>query len=451
MSALPTIATTAPNSSAVPRARRRRWYIAYGLYTAASNATFSQAIWVVYLAVHGYSPFAIGLFEMGFHIAKFAAEAPTGIFADLVGRRASLLVASVLGAAASLLYLVPIAPLIALDFALQGVSYAFRGGADSALLWTLVAPDPAVAAAAPAAPDGAALPSPAGSIAPAPADIAVAARYSTLFSRMFLVTLFAQTLGVASGGLLSALNPVLPFLCAGLSLLLAIPPLMMLPPGRVAVPPHRRPPHPLAHFSQALRAAWRDPILLGLLGISGLEAAVITTTGYYTQLYFRGLGFSLAAIGLIFACTILPDALCAAAAPRIQRLLPARWVLGIFLGAMAAGLLAMSTTIPVLGLIGFLVLLHVGDSVLYPSLNRYLNERAPEEQRATVLSLDATLFSAMMIVLFPAFGLGLTHVTFGAAYFGTFVALLAGCATIGGSVAALLRRQTKYHKVIGER
>lgn len=431
MSALPAPSTATSAAPVTPTARRRRWYVAFGLYTAASNATFSQAIWVVYLAAHGYSPFAIGLFEMGFHIAKFVAEAPTGVFADLVGRRSSLIVSSILGAVGSLLYLVPIAPLIALDFALQGVAFAFRGGADSALLWTLVDSDP----------NNAATSSVPVSVSVPASDGGIVARYSKLFSRMFLVTLFAQTLGIASGGLLSALNPVLPFLCAGLSLLLAIPPLLMLPPGKVAIPARHRASNPLAHFGQALRAAWDDPVLLGLLGISALEAAVITTTGYYTQLYFSGLGFSLAAIGLIFACTIVPDALCAAVAPHIQRALPARWVLGIFLGAMGLGLLAMSTAIPVLGLVGFLVLLHAGDSVLYPSLNRYLNERAPETQRATVLSLDSTLFSAMMIVLFPAFGLGLglTHVSFSTAYFGTFVALVTGCATIGGGVAALLR------------
>lgn len=434
MSVLPTTseATATATPSAVSRTGRRRWYIAFGLYTAASNATFTQAIWVIYLAAHGYNPFAIGLFEMGFHVAKFAAEAPTGVFADLVGRRASLIVSSVLGAAASLLFLVPLAPLIALNFALQGVAFAFRGGADTALLWTLVAPDSAESAERVSA-----------------TTDDTAARYSTLFSRMFLVALFAQTLGVASGGLLSALNPVLPFFCAGLSLLLAIPPLLMLPAGRMAAPAHRHAGYaehaanPLAHFGHALRAAWNDPILLGLLCISALEATVITTTSFYTQLYFRGLGFTLTAIGLIFACTIVPDALCAAAAPRIQRLLPARWVVGLFLGAMALGLLAMSTALPALGLIGFLVLLHVGDSVLYPSLSRYLNERAPEAQRATVLSLDATLFSAMMIVLFPTFGLGLTHVSFSTAYFGTFLALVASCAAIGSGVVLLLRHQAK--------
>lgn len=418
MSVTPASAPNAPAIPTVVHAPRRRWAIAFGLYTAATNATFTQAVWVVYLAAHGYNPFVIGLFEMGFHVAKFAAEAPTGVFADLVGRRASLIVSSVLGAIGSLLYLVPVAPLIALDFALQGVAFAFRGGADNALLWTLIAASPT------AETEG------------------TAARYSKLFSRMFLVTLFAQTAGVASGGFLSALNPVLPFLCAGMSLLLAIPPLLMLPAGKAAIgEPRDRRTGPLTHLGHALRAAWRDPVLLGLLTLSALEAAVITTTGYYTQLYFRGLGFSLAAIGLIFASTIVPDALCAAAAPHIQRALPPRWVLGICLGALALGLLAMSTEMRALGLIGFLVLMHAGDSVLYPSLSRYLNERAPEAQRATVLSLDATLFSAMMIVLFPAFGLGLTHVSFGTMYLGTFVALVAGCAAIAGGVTLLRRKQ----------
>src|SRR5215471_2835408 len=106
---------------------RRRWQLAFGLYTVATNATFSQAVWVIYLAGRGYDPFAIGLFEMLFHLAKFAAEMPTGIFADLVGRRRSLIISCAIGAAAELLFLVPTAPLIALNFALQGVAFAFRG------------------------------------------------------------------------------------------------------------------------------------------------------------------------------------------------------------------------------------------------------------------------------------------------------------------------------------
>jgi MFS family permease len=407
-----TTPATAGQAPARPASPPRRWLVGFAAYTALSNATFSQAVWMIYLAAHGYSSFAIGLFEMGFHLAKLVAEVPTGVFADLIGRRASLIVSSAVGACAALLLLVPMAPLIALSFALQGVAFAFRGGADSALLWSL---------------------------AGAGGTSDVAARFSRLFSAMFLVTLFAQTAGVGMGGLLSAVHPLLPFLCAGAALALAIPPLLLLPEQR---PERRERPRPLAHVHAGLAAAWRDPPLLGLLLLSGLTAGVVTTTGYYTQLYFRGLGFSLAAIGLIFAATILPDALCAAAAPRVMRVLPRRVVLAVFTGLEALGLLALGTGVPALGLIGFLALLHIGDSVLYPAITTYLNERTPEAQRATVLSLETGLFSALMIVLFPLFGLGLTHVSYTVAYRWTCAALVAGSAAIAGGMW-LLRRQAR--------
>jgi MFS family permease len=89
----------------------------------------------------------------------------------------------------------------------------------------------------------------------------------------------------------------------------------------------------------------------------------------------------------------------------------------------------------VLVLVGYAVLLTVGDSILYPSLNAYLNQRSPEAQRATVLSLDTGLFGGVMIALFPLFGLGLTHISYGAAYLWTFAALAGG----GLGIAALVR------------
>src|SRR5215467_5082870 len=109
-----TIANAAATAPALPeQGVRRRWTAAYGLYTLATNLVFTHAVWVLYLAANGYSPFAIGLFETAFHAAKFLAEIPTGIFADLRGRRTSLVVSCVVGAASSLLFLVPTAPMLA--------------------------------------------------------------------------------------------------------------------------------------------------------------------------------------------------------------------------------------------------------------------------------------------------------------------------------------------------
>ena len=115
----------------------RRWLFAYDGFNLATNTLFTSAIWVIYLASRGYSPLAIGLFEMLFHVAKLVAEVPTGIFADLVGRRRSLIIFCILGGVENLLFLVPTVPLLILSFSLSGVSYAFLGGASEAMLWML--------------------------------------------------------------------------------------------------------------------------------------------------------------------------------------------------------------------------------------------------------------------------------------------------------------------------
>jgi MFS family permease len=396
-------------------ATQRRWAIAFGLYTAATNLIFTQGVWVVYLALNGYSPFAIGLFETCFHAAKFLAEAPTGVFADLVGRRLSLIVSALLVVVAELLFLAPTPALIATSFALQGVAYAFRGGADSALLWTLVE---------------------------RAGGEEKAARYSRLFSRMFVIVILTQTMGVASGGWLVGFGRALPFVFSSITSALAILPLLALPEHR-AHAVHRV--HPLAHLREGLRAVGRDPLLLGLLLLSGLTAGVMTTIGYYTQLFYSSIGFSLAAIGLLLAIPVVPDALFAAAAPRIMRWLPRRWVLAVFVGAELLGLLALATRVPILALVGYLGLLHVGDSVLYPAISTYLNERSPEAQRATVLSLETGLFSAIMIVLFPLFGFGLTYIDFSLAYLLAFVALLVGSGGIVALVWGMMRRNSASH------
>jgi MFS family permease len=173
MSALPVESQQIANIPTPPKPGfHRRWALAMGLYSVGANAGFSNAVWLIYLASHGYSPFAIGLFEMLFHVAKFLAEVPTGIFADIVGRRASLIACCALGCLSSLFYLAPgSAWLIAAGFALSGLSSAFRGGAESAMVWHL--------AERSGAPDK-------------------AAQFSRFFSRLLLVGLIALALSEAS-------------------------------------------------------------------------------------------------------------------------------------------------------------------------------------------------------------------------------------------------------------
>ena len=404
-------------------ATRRRWAWAFALYTAAINLGFSRAIWVIYLAAHGYSPFAIGLFETCFHLAKFLAEVPTGVFADLAGRRRSLVVSCALGAAGELLFVAPTPPLIALSFALQGTAFAFRGGADSAILWSM-------AGQSGASGDGG-----------TSGDARQTHRYSRLYSSMFLVLLASEAVGTATGGFLSEIATALPFICQGTAIGLGIVPALLLPERRLVKSEHAERPHPLAHAREGLRAAWRDPALLGLLLLSGLTGGIMTTTSLFGQLYFTALGFSIAAVGLIFAVSIFPSALFTSLAPRLIRLQPERRVLALCIGAETLGLLLMATGVRAFGLLGFLVLFYGSDALLTPAISTYLNARSPEAQRATVLSFDTGLFSAVMIVLFPLFGLGLSHLPFRPMLLGVAALLAGGALAIALSMRLLRARQ----------
>ena len=377
----------------------KRWLLAFDAYNLSANTLFTSAIWVIYLSAHGYSPLAIGLLEMTFHIAKFVAEVPTGIFADLLGRRKSLIIYCLVSALQNLLFLYPTPPLMILSFILAGTAFAFRGGADEAILWNIAAHID-------------------------PAD--QSRRYSRLVSRLYLVGLIGEVIGTASGGYLGQILVVLPFICQATLTALGAIPLLFIPEQRATFEAHQPRPNPFSHFRSGLRTVRQQPLLVGLLLISGLTTSCWQTIYFYYQLYLHGLGFTLALIGIVVALSTGTYFLFTAATPWFMRLLRPKWLIATFVLAELLGLLLMSTNSPVLGVLGYLFFFQASTAVLMPAISTYINERSPEAQRATILSFQTGLFSAAMIILFPLFGLGITHAAYSTVYRWTLVALALG-------------------------
>ncbi|GCE13675.1 MFS transporter [Tengunoibacter tsumagoiensis] len=381
----------------------RRWLATFFCHTSLMRLLFTSAIWMIYLKQHGYSPFTIGLLEMTFHVAKFAAEVPTGIFADLLGRRRSLMMYCLLSAIDTLVYLHPTLPLLFCGFALSGISYAFLGGASDAILWTLTGH----------------------------ATSETPERHTTLYSRFFSLSLMFsivfEMLGTSLGGYLGTMMEVLPFLCRGVVCLLAIIPLLLLP-VQVTDPQQERHdhPNPLTHLLAGLKIVWQSPQLLGLICISGLTESCGTTIYFFVQLQFHDAGFSLSSVGIIMALASLSQFGFTALAPYLLRRIRGKVLLPICFLAQLSGLLLMIVPQSTLNLSGFLVLFQASTAILYPTISTKINERAPEKQRATVLSFETGLFSLAMIVLFPLFGLGLTSSTYSSVYSWTAVALTSG-------------------------
>lgn len=404
MSNNPTIEQASVSNTApiVPATTWRRWLLVFDGYNLTTNTLLTTAIWVVYLASHGYSPLAIGLFEMMFHIAKFGAEVPTGIFADLLGRRKSLILFCIISAVEKLLFLMPTVPLIILSFSLSGMAFAFRGGANEALLWTL-----------------------AGYAEPTNQ----ARRYSRLVSRMYMIGLIGETVGTATGGYLGHSLQILPFICQAVLSTLGILPLLFLPEQRAEVSNRS---NPLRHLGTGLHVVSRNPALLRLLLLSGLTESCWQTIYFYYQLYLHGLGFSLTSIGLVVSASMVTSFLFTAATPHIMHYLSERWLVPLFVLVEILGLFMMSLPLPILSVLGYLVFFQASIAVLAPAISTYVNGHSTEAQRATILSFQTGLFSAAMIVLFPLFGLGVLHVPYSLVYLWTLVVLIIGSALIYG-------------------
>ena len=71
-------------------------------YSFSSALTVTGAVWVALLAGRGFALWQIGLAEGIFHVVSLLGEVPSGMAADLLGRRRTLVVSGLLAAASSL-------------------------------------------------------------------------------------------------------------------------------------------------------------------------------------------------------------------------------------------------------------------------------------------------------------------------------------------------------------
>ena len=65
------------------------------VYSFTSCLRLTDAVWVALLAARGFTLAQIGLAEAVFHLTSLLCEVPSGVAADLLGRRLNLAVSAV--------------------------------------------------------------------------------------------------------------------------------------------------------------------------------------------------------------------------------------------------------------------------------------------------------------------------------------------------------------------
>ncbi|MGB7593957.1 MAG: MFS transporter [Erysipelotrichaceae bacterium] len=342
------------------------------LFEFGRGMGFTQAIWVTYLAFKGLSLVEIGLCESVFHLTSMLMELPTGMIADIYGRKFSRL----MGIVANIIYLCLLlfvngVPLALLAFVFAALSYNLESGADTALIYdSLLVNDET-------------------------------ASFTKIQGRREVVLQSAALIGVLIGGILADIDYRIAILAAMvLGLLVFIIGLRF-----IEVPVQREKMRMKEAFADQFKKPWRmvkaQPELVFHMILVAIVLSSITTAHYYATVFLKNNGFSLSLISLFLIIQSCGAILGGAGANRLKVRFSEETLFRVVPFFITLAILLLPTPFFALSLF----LMGFSDSILYVVLTNKINHHIQSDERATILSLNSMFFSIVMIVLFPAFGI----------------------------------------------
>jgi MFS family permease len=346
------------------------------LVTFTKNFNLTMGVWIAFLGVvKGFSLTQIGLLEGVFHIASLTSEVPTGMFADIIGRKQSRIVSILI----YLVYLIIMIfsqsfIVITIGLILCGISYTFESGSGEALVYDSLK------------------------------EMNQTSRYKRILGNKEIIFQFTSSIALVLGGYLATVNYHYNFYFTGIVMVLVLIPLFLMKETTI-----QKKQESISfknrfkeHFIESFKTVIENKTLLFLIIAGGILAAPITTIFFYLQIYLPDLGFTMFHVGILLAFHALFGTLGGLFAPYLEKRFKSKLILYIIPLFMIISYFLIQVDsiifIPFVFL-GFL------DSVFYVVLNDYINKLAPSDKRATILSFHSFSFSFIMILLFPLVGL----------------------------------------------
>lgn len=331
------------------------------------------SVWVLLLALRGFSLVEIGLAESVFHVVSLCCELPSGLLADVLGRKRTLLASQAMFFLSALLMTVSEGMGgVYLSLAAAAIGFNLESGTREAISYEsmLQAGREADYLRFSALQNLIYRFSDGGAMLLAGVTVALGWR-----------TAYLLDMGIALAGMAGALCLTEP-VCAerrGLTL------------------------HAL---SETLRGAWAllrsDGAAVRIMLVNALVGACATLTRFFLQQRLEAAVTVPALLGPALFVLGLGGALAGLLAGRLDRLSYVRAALLTGCGVAACALLARGTCLPVLLTSGLLAGLL--DDALQLVSDKWLNSRFPSAQRATLVSVSSLIFSLFMIPLSPLFG-----------------------------------------------
>lgn len=307
-----------------------------------------------------------------YSVAIVVLEIPSGYLADVLGRRKTLIIGTVLGT---------------LGFGIYTFSYGFWGflmaemilgfgqslisGADSAMLY----------------------------------DSLVASgkekQYIKFEGRMVSVGNFAETIAGILGGLLAEYALRAPYIGQTFIAFIGVPAAFLL------VEPERHKQLVKARFSDILKivkySLWEHKELKWNIFFSSVIGASTLTMAWFVQPYFAAVGIPLAMYGVLWGGLNLLVGVSAMYAHKVERRVGQIRTMFFILLIIPLGYVALSQIHVVAGL-GILILFYVVRGIATPVLKDYINRLSESNVRATVLSVRNFVIRVIFAIIGPFVG-----------------------------------------------
>lgn len=347
------------------------------VYNFLLQLNITSAIWVLYLAFRGMSLVEIGLLESVYHITGVLLELPTGVIADLYGKKFSVIIGRIVSVISCILMITSDSFLgFAIAFCLSAASMNLNSGAAEALVYDSLK------------------------------ELGEEEKYKKVWGNLAFVMSIAQGVAVLLGGILADVKFLYAYILGTIIQIGAL-----IAAFSFSEPPIHKDEKQekqqgnliINQLVISIKVLKARRMVLYLILFSALVGSVQTTVYFYSQKYFSDMGYSKTVIAIICTLSSLVDAISSKYAYRIEKLLKLK---GTLIGIALVNLFSLMGLSLIKNLsIVFFIVISISGGVGFIIFSDYINKRIPSEYRATILSFDSLCFSAFMICVFPLFGL----------------------------------------------
>lgn len=344
------------------------------LFVIISRFDLTQGIWMLYLAYKGLNLFEIGLMETVYHISSFSMEIPTGVIADIYGRKTS----RVLGRFASLIGILIM--ILGQNVIAFGISFFFtalsnnlESGAGDALLYDSMK------------------------------EIGLDQEYMKVCGKNELFYQMTKTLALLLGGYLATISYVYVYqLAFVVGLISIIQTLSFVEPtiGKVEKKTKVWDTF-ISQIVDSFHVMFKNvPLMEKILALE-LFSTFYVTIFFYIQNYLKMNGKSEFEIGIILAIGAGVAAIMATQTHKIEKHLSINKLIIVVSLVAIIGFWGM--TIKAITY-GAFIILAGAEGVMFVAMSDFINKSIPSDKRATILSFQSMIFSFFMIIVFPVIG-----------------------------------------------